>query len=130
MWRKIEYPIWILIALVFFLIFRYWMALIHIRKDHLRIESLLRTSDIVIDEHKVDVPSEGKVTIKPKGGKKLEDVVDIKIQKFGLTFRPGLQIGIPYSTGLDGKIVFWNRLGLNLGFLYSIVYNTYIIKNY
>lgn len=63
------------------------------------------------------VPSEGGVVITPKDKtKKLEDVVDITVHKSGMTRRIGLQTAIaPFGFGVDYKVYFFGRLGLNVG---------------
>lgn len=55
------------------------------------------------------IPVEGKVEIINN---------KIKIKSFGLTSRLGLQLStFPVLWGVDMKVVYWNRLGLNLGYL-------------
>lgn len=65
------------------------------------------------------VPSEGSIEIKPKDpDKELEDVIEVKVKWYGLTFKPGFQIGLlDTSFGLDFKLAYMNRLGLNTGLL-------------
>ena len=67
----------------------------------------------------VYVPPEGYVKIKPKDPEKtLEDVVEVKIKWYGLTLKPGLQFGmLNIGYGLDFKLAYINRFGLNTGFL-------------
>lgn len=65
------------------------------------------------------VPPEGSVEIKPKDpGKKLEDVVEVKVKWYGLTFKPGFQTGfVTMGLGLDFKLAYVNRFGFNIGAL-------------
>lgn len=73
-----------------------------------------------IKEKIVYVPSEGKATIQPKDpNKKLEDVVDIKITKFGLTKRVGFQADVlNRGYGPDFKFLYFGRFGLSGGGLF------------
>ena len=68
------------------------------------------------------VPPEGKIVIKPKDpSKKLEDLVEVNYKWYGLSFRPGLQLAIiPMGLGLDAKLIFVNRFGLNAGGIFLI----------
>ena len=97
-----------------------------VHKLNLQISSLLdsqpRTIIKNVDRIKtIYVPSEGKVEIITRDPtKNLEDVVDIKVKRWGLAFRPGLQLGMfPLGIGLDAKVLFINRVGLNGGLIYT-----------
>lgn len=70
------------------------------------------------------VPPEGRIIITPKDPKKkLEDVINIKYDTVGWTFRPGIAAGVlPPLLGLDFKYAFANRLGLNAGLGYRFDY--------
>lgn len=65
------------------------------------------------------VPPEGRIEIRPKDeSKSLAELVEVKIKWYGLTFRPGLQLGLlPTAAGLDFKLAYIGRLSLTTGVL-------------
>lgn len=83
-------------------------------------KTIIKTRLIEKEERPVYVPSEGRVIIREERDNKANIVkVNIEVKKWGFIFRPGLQVGHYPSLGLDGKVLFYNRLGLNTGFLYG-----------
>lgn len=118
--RKLNILLFLLLLVLSLFIFYYLLALRYIRRLEFRVEGLLKTPLVVIDKHKlIYVPSEGGIQIKTKGGKRLEEVAEVRVKNIGFVFRPGVQVSIPVSYGIDSKVFFWNRLGLNLGFIYT-----------
>jgi hypothetical protein len=71
----------------------------------------------VIDRY---VPPEGSVTITPVNpSKSIDDLVKIYYQTIGWTFEPGIQTLLLQepNLGLDAKIFYAYRFGLNVGFV-------------
>lgn len=71
------------------------------------------------------VPAEGYIEIIPGQGWKddpasLFQPYEIRVKTHGFTFRPGVQITLPFGLGLDAKVYYWNRFGLNLGAVNAI----------
>lgn len=68
---------------------------------------------------RVYVPPEGKITIVPvQKDKEIQDVVEIKVQTWGLTSKFGYQYALPLRVGLDWKAFYFGRLGVEpIGFL-------------
>lgn len=66
------------------------------------------------------IPEEGKVIITPKDPtKKISDVINIKVQKMGFCFKPGLKLNLlPYGIGLDIKFAYAYRFGATVGMSY------------
>ena len=71
------------------------------------------------------VPPEGSIEIKPKDPTKtIDDVIEVKVKWFGKTFHPGARIGLlPISPGIDAKVYFIGRLGVELGVGTMVVRN-------
>jgi hypothetical protein len=70
------------------------------------------------------IPPETEVTITSKvQGKTVDDLVSIEYNKWGFTFRPGLQFAVfPKGVGLDAKLFYVSRAGLGVGIPYLIDY--------
>lgn len=60
------------------------------------------------------VPPEGSITLSPKDkSKTIDEVVEVKVKWYGLTFRPGFTTTIaPIGLILDSKLAYMNRFGL------------------
>lgn len=69
-------------------------------------------------EDRTYLPPEARVVVTPKNPKdKLEDVVNIRISgSWGPAFEPGLDlVMLPLGVGLDAKVFYYGRLGLEVG---------------
>lgn len=74
------------------------------------------------------VPPEGHITITPKHkGDNINDLIKVHYQKLGFSHELGLQTSMfEKSLGLDCKVFYMERFGLNLGLLASPDFPLYV----
>lgn len=86
----------------------------------LREKAIPKGLDVGPNKNPKYVPPEGNITITPKDPTKtLDELVNIKYKEWGLTHGLGLEGSIaPLGIGLDIKLVYFYRLGGNIGINY------------